>query len=130
MSGLYSRKVVADADLQKVYTGEVMTSTVTSPAFNSRNYKTIEMYLDVTAGSGTSPTLDVTVERQMFDGTWIVMSPTIAFTQATGVTAEYKDNLIATYGTPALLGFNIRFKFTIGGTTPSFTVSFSYIMKS
>lgn len=68
--------------------------------------------LDVTAASGTSPTLDVTIQGQDSSGSWFDL---VSYTQATGVTA-------ATKAVP-LAGRKVRAKWTVGGTSPSFTFS-------
>jgi hypothetical protein len=69
--------------------------------------------LAVTAASGTTPTLDVVVEDS-FDGTnWNTVATftqkTAAGTQAVDVTGLFSDQL--------------RVRWTVGGTTPSFTFS-------
>lgn len=72
-------------------------------------------YLDVTASSGTSETLDVTiVEVDPSNATDVYTI--ITFTQATGVTNQRKT-------VNPLLGNLIQAKWTHGGTTPSFTFS-------
>ena len=69
------------------------------------------MQLDVTAGSGTTPTLDVVVQDTV-DGT---NYNTIAtFTQAVGVTRE-----VIRLSTP--FTDSLRVSYTIAGVTPSFT---------
>lgn len=69
--------------------------------------------LDVTAASGTSPTLNAKVQALAADGTtWVDVA---TFTQATGVTSQYLAVPIT--------GRQVRATWTIGGTTPSFTFS-------
>lgn len=69
--------------------------------------------LDVTAASGTSPTLDVKIQVLAFDGTtWLDQA---TFAQKTGVASEFKS--------VSLSGRKVRAIYTIGGTTPSFTFS-------
>lgn len=73
---------------------------------------TMVVYLDVTATSGTTPTLDVTI-RDTIDGTnWDTVD---TFTQCTGVTRAVKR----------ITNFSryLRISYTIGGTNPSFTFS-------
>lgn len=70
--------------------------------------------LAVTAASGTTPTLDVVIEDS-FDGgtTWNTVGTftqkTAAGTQAVDITGLFSDQL--------------RVRWTVGGTTPSFTFS-------
>lgn len=71
------------------------------------------LVLDVTAASGTNPTLDVRVETSDDNTTWRTIS---SFAQATTVTNEHKE-----FGP---LGRYVRIAWTIAGTaTPSFTFS-------
>jgi len=73
-------------------------------------------YLNVTAVSGTNPTLDVVVES-LIDGVWVLEG---SFTQATGVTAE-KIELTN-------LPCDVRVRHTIGGTdTPTFTFTVTLV---
>lgn len=70
--------------------------------------------LTVTAASGTTPTLDLTVETS-HDGSTGWAAVGTAYTQATGATTQRKSF--------SPLDRFIRFVWTIGGTTPSFTFS-------
>ncbi len=72
--------------------------------------------LSITAASGTTPTLDLTVEWS-YDGgvTFLVGEPADSFSQKTGVSTAAKSF------TPK--GNAYRVKWTIAGTTPSFTFS-------
>lgn len=81
------------------------------PGFGDRT--TLRAQLEVTAASGTAPTLDVVLEDTL-DGTTFNVVGT--FTQATAaarqvvnVTAPFTDRL--------------RVRWTVAGTTPSFTFS-------
>lgn len=69
------------------------------------------LYLNVTAASGTTPTLTVTVEDSPDGQTWYTLA---TFTQATGVTSEAKRVLDP-------FGRYLRVSYTVGGTAPSFT---------
>lgn len=87
------------------------TTTGTGSAFSTAGVDNIIGVLTVTAASGTTPTLDVTLETTA-DGTnyYTVGS----FVQKTGTaTADSK-----VFGD---LGSSSRWKWTIAGTTPSFT---------
>jgi hypothetical protein len=88
------------------------TASGNGTAVDTRESSTLRLLLDVTAASGTGPTLTVTIEQSSDGSTWRDHS---SFAQATGVTSERK-----TFG-----GVDrwVRAKWTLGGTTPSFTFS-------
>ena len=67
--------------------------------------------LNITAASGTSPTLNVTVQTSHDGVTWRSAG---SFTQATGVSVQR-----ATFNIDRF----VRATWTVGGTTPSFTFS-------
>lgn len=67
--------------------------------------------LDVTAASGTSPTLDVVIEDTL-DGT--NFNTVATFTQRVAVGRQVVD-------VTGLFTDRVRVRWTIGGTTPSFT---------
>lgn len=85
------------------------TLTVDTSAF-----KAAAFYLDVTVASGTSPTLVVDIET--FDPASANWQTLDSFAQKTAAGKERK-------AVTANLGSRIRVKWTIGGTTPSFTFS-------
>lgn len=87
------------------------TTSGNSSAFSTADYDSVTGVLTVSAASGTSPTLVVDLETTA-DGTnyYTVGS----FTQKTGVTAADSK----AFGP---LGATSRWKWTIGGTSPSFT---------
>lgn len=77
---------------------------------DSREQTTLRLLLDVTAVSGTSPTLTVTIE-QSYDGTvWRTHS---SFAEVTSVSNERK-----TFGG---IDRYVRASWTIGGSDPSVT---------
>lgn len=86
------------------------TTTGTSAAFDSSNLASLNATLAISAASGTSPTLDVTLETTA-DGTNYYTAGT--FPQQTGVATVAR--VIGD------LGLTSRWKWTVGGTTPSFT---------
>ena len=89
------------------------TSTVTLAAFNVEGAREIIGKLDITAASGTTPTLDVSLETTTDGTNWYTVG---AIAQKTGVSNEER-------AFSSNLGIQCRWKFTIGGTTPSFTAS-------
>lgn len=89
------------------------TSSQSSALEGYGPYDRAVIQLDVTAASGTSPTLDVVVEDTV-DGTNYNTVATFAQKVAAGrevvrVTTPFSDTL--------------RVRWTVGGTTPSFTFS-------
>lgn len=88
------------------------TSTFTSPAFNIEDAIEIDAQINITAASGTSPTLQLKLQTSQDGVTWTDAWPNNA-PNLTGVgTTNY------TFSSPGVQG---RWVATIGGTTPSFT---------
>jgi hypothetical protein len=84
-------------------------------------FKEGDFFLDVTAASGTTPTLNVSiVTKDPISGKWFTL---VSFTQATGVTTERKPITVN-------LGAFLAATWTIGGTTPSFTFSIGAVLKA
>jgi hypothetical protein len=76
--------------------------------------QTARVKLNVTAASGTSPTLDVVIEDTFDDGaTWNTVG---TFTQRVGTGSQ-----VISLSTP--FSSNLRARWTIGGSAPSFTFS-------
>jgi len=100
---------------------EVIPSAARTATFNQEcgnwpaNYDEVVGYLNVTASSGTSETLDINYQTSPDKGTtWYTHT---SMTQATGATTERK-----VFTRPA--GLRARLLCTIGGTSPSFTFTF------
>lgn len=74
---------------------------------------TLDILVNVTAVSGTSPTCALTVEWSNDGTTWAKGDPPDAFTSITAATTVVKS-----FGTK---GRWFRLVWTLGGTTPSFT---------
>lgn len=74
---------------------------------------TARVQLDVTAVAGTAPTLDVVLEDTLDGTNWNVVATfaqkTVAGREVVNVTSPFSDRL--------------RARWTVGGTTPSFTFS-------
>lgn len=87
---------------------ETVTGNSVAAAKQTADLVTCE--LNVTAGSGSSPTLDVTIEESIDKVNWYSLG---TFTQATGITNEQKK-----FVDPAPY---LRGVWTIAGGTPSFT---------
>ncbi|MGF7429579.1 hypothetical protein PQV03_02115 [Thermoanaerobacterium thermosaccharolyticum] len=86
-----------------------------------KKFKEAVFFLDVTAASGTTPTLDVKIKtKDPVSGKWFDL---VTFTQTTGITSEMK-------AVSGLIGSQIAVFFTIAGNTPSFTFSLGAVLKS
>ena len=72
------------------------------------------LFLDITAHSGTSPTLDITVEWSMDDTKFAVPAVAQAFVQVLEV--DLAQVLVV-----PVLGSSYRLVYDIEGTTPSYT---------
>lgn len=104
----------ADIDDVTLAASAARTSSANGSAVELGDRGTLRLLLDVTAATGTTPTLDAAVETS-FDGvTWRSLG---AFTQKTATGTERKSFAGADRF--------VRVTWTIGGTTPSFTFSVS-----
>ena len=89
------------------------TATAQSPAVPSGQYNTLRLTLNVTAASGTTPSMTVTIETSSTgSGGWTSVG---AFAAATAVSTQQK----------VFSGLDrfVRANYAISGTTPSFTFS-------
>ncbi len=93
------------------HTTSGQTETIASLAVGAwlQNAQRTKFYLNVSAVTGTNPTLDIVIES-LIGGIWYEEE---AFTQATGVTKE-GISVIA-------LPCDMRIRWTIAGTDPDFT---------
>lgn len=83
--------------------------------------KTIRAQLNVSAASGTTPTLDVVIEDSVDGGaTWNTIG---SFAQKTAAGREVINITNA-------FGELVRVRWTIGGTTPSFTFAVDWILET
>ncbi|MBW3643112.1 MAG: hypothetical protein KY447_09385 [Actinobacteria bacterium] len=90
------------------------TASGTSAAFTSYgSADLLRCQLDVTAASGTAPTLDAVIEDSLDGVTWNVIG---AFAQKLAVGRE-----VINITTP--FADMLRTRWTVAGTTPSFTFS-------
>lgn len=78
------------------------------------------LFIDITAVSGTSPTIDFKVQTKIA-GEWVDLpGVTIAQQTAVGDVVTALTNF----------GKDIRLSYTVGGTTPSFTFSVTFLGKN
>jgi hypothetical protein len=102
------------------HASQAETATLNSPAINVSGFTEAIALLNVSARSGTTPTLDVKAQTSWDGNDWYDLGS--AFTQ---VTAPGSSILKLTN-----MGPYIRFVQTIGGTTPSFTYLLTLVLKS
>lgn len=77
------------------------------------------LLIDITTVSGTSPTIDFKVQTEI-DGQWVNLpNVTIAQQTTTGKVVAAMTNF----------GVEIRLSWTVGGTSPSFTFSATFLGK-
>lgn len=95
-------------ELSKTLTA--VTATETSDVIDLGDNTTLRLFLDVSAASGTTPTLNVSIEHS-HDGT--TFAALASFAEKTAVASERK-----TFGP---CNRYVRAVYTIAGTTPSFT---------
>jgi len=94
------------------------TSTGQTSGIDLKDYDgDVVFLLDSAAGTGTSPTLDVTIEDSADNSSFAAITDA-AFTQVTGTASAQK--LVVNKDSARRY---VRVKYTIGGTTPSFTFS-------
>ena len=87
------------------------TTTANGTAFDTADVESINGSLVVSAASGTTPTLDVILQTTADGTNYYTVG---AFTQKTEITAA-EAKVFGPLGTLS------RWRWTIGGTTPSFT---------
>ena len=99
-------------------------ATLTPPTVD----KGLTLFLNVSAASGTAPTLDCKVQQlDLISGGWFDV-PGAAFTQAVGVSATLLSIFagaagVANSSVNRTIRNQYRVAYTIGGTAPSFTFS-------
>lgn len=86
------------------------------------NYRDMHLFLDVTAVSGTTPTLDI--YAQALDPVTLNWADTQLLYSGIAATGTY-------YSNPGSLGLgtDFRVRWVLGGTTPNFTFSVGYVLK-
>ena len=96
------------------------TSTFSSPDVPF-DYDTLSLLINVTAVSGGTPSMVITLEGKDEDGAYITLATLAAITAANKVAASFGADTANNTALPATL----RITFTITGSTPSFTFTAS-----
>ena len=89
------------------------TATFNTPSVKLPHAKEANVYIDVTAVTGTSPTLDSIIQFSPDDTTWYTNTTLTQVTTAGRTLTKIAGNV----------GKYLRVNNTIGGTTPDFTMS-------
>lgn len=133
--GTNARRILTDSNgvvqVQLVQTAQEVTvlasaartasGDTSATPIDMKKYKEAVFFLDITAVSGTTPTLDIKIKtKDPVSGKWFDL---VTFTQATAVTSEMK-------AVSGLIGSQIAAFYTIAGDTPSFTFSLGAVLKS
>jgi hypothetical protein len=128
---------------RQIVTGLVVAAPMSTPLFNIPNdLQEMRLVIQVTAASGTTPTLDAALQDSPDQGTtWIYTGNKFAqmiavdmrqislsrLRQASQAAAEFSGNVPAIAAAAAAASGPIarqaRINFQTGGTTPSFTVN-------
>jgi hypothetical protein len=140
MSGNYQTPVKKNLQVSAAQTSTTQTTKFVLPVADA--YSGV---INVTASSGTSPTLDVIWQTSTDGGTTWINVPW-RHTQITGTTTEFitfrlglgigevgAEGAIASTGGTLIKPFvvdvnNMRLQYTIGGTSPSFTFTYDVYM--
>jgi hypothetical protein len=107
---------MAYGDAVQFVTSAARTTTGNSGAQPVEKGLYLNLLVEVTAASGTTPTLDFTVEWSGDGTNWATGQPADSFTQITAATVRAVKQFVAK--APFY-----RLVWTVGGTTPSFTFS-------
>lgn len=113
----FARK--ASVGIVEIHASASETITSNSDDFDITHYSQGLFTLDITASSGTSPTLDV--KFQVYNGyAWVDLGEAFAQKSTTGVSI---------LKVPVLYGHSMRAVFEIGGGSPDFTFSLVGLLK-
>lgn len=96
-----------------VLSSAARTTTGQSTAFAVGNNDYLDVLIDATAVTGTSPSMTVSVEWSHDGASWFVADPADSFTAITTASKKVKQFTVK--------GLYARLNYAITGTTPSFT---------
>ena len=107
------------ATLATIQSTAITTETI--EAFDTAAVTTVVVAINVTAVSGTSPTLNAYLEVLGSDNVWYPVWKTGTAITAAGQTVAVAGPVSST--NPAAWTSHARLRLEVGGTTPSFTLS-------
>ena len=119
---------VRDSAIRNItYQGTPISELVGAATFNSdpldvSTFVEAIAFINLTAQTGTTPTLDCKIQYSPDQVNWIDSGD--AFTQMTTSTGLFMKKLSANFGK------YIRFVFTLGGTTPDYTFTPTVALKA
>jgi len=122
-------RVVRDVKVVRDQDAATMILTTNGTMFNTQNFIEMSVFIETENSGGTNPTLDITVET--YDpvmGNWFDVG--MVFTQIVGNTTQHLTNNTLTYGFFMALGQFCRLVYTIAGTSPTFDVTATVVLKS
>jgi hypothetical protein len=100
------------------------TASTTHAAVGTASYGTVVVEIDVTAASGTGPTLLLVVEGSIDGTTWFQLGRVGASGYSAGVATAPSNFTGAAHAFGAFPAARyVRTRSVVGGTTPSFTYS-------
>lgn len=102
---------------------QALTATANGTAVDRLNYNSMVAVLDVGAVSGTSPTLNCQLQHATTSGGTYTNVTGGAFTQVTASNARQELSIDL-----ASLARFVRAACTVGGTSPSFTMSLIFVL--
>lgn len=123
-----ARPAVADALVSATYQTVVITANGNGADIDVSKYVELDLYINITAVSGTTPTAVFNLDTKSEDA-----AP--AYASVFSSSAQTGTGLVISSvgpGTANAKGFGrtVRFRWSaIGGTTPSFTVNFTIVGK-
>lgn len=98
-----------------------LTANATTDPLNVGHYNELMLFLNVTAQTGTTPTLDCKLQYSPDGITWVDSGD--SFTQITTTTGLFFKKAAS------IFGVYIRLVFTLGGTSPNYTVAPKIVAK-
>jgi hypothetical protein len=108
-------------NLVQLASAALTVSGQTPPINVPSSIKRTELNVNVTAVSGTTPTLDVFYEGLDDNGVWFTLYHGAQITAVGDAAQGVGDGM----QTPVMIPDVIRVRWVVGGTTPSFTASIS-----
>ncbi len=101
------------------------TASGNSGSLTVGQFTELAVDVNVSAVAGTTPTLNLYVDRQGSDGIWYTIYTATQVTAVATVSTTIGNGAVTANG----FGNTVRLRWVIGGTTPSFTFSASIIGK-
>ncbi len=120
MANLHINRVLKDSAAASL-AALAKTATFNSEILNLTGYDMFGVSLDIGTVSGTSPTLDIKVQRRLDGTTWVDHYPQAENSETQATFAQITATKEVSKEWPIWPHEKIRLVFTIGGTSPSFT---------